>query len=75
MKRFNRFILIIVLWVMLLGFCAFVSTNVYLNTIVLYFGFCAVLVGFAYVEENMNEKELRFYNKWLTILNQKDLVD
>lgn len=69
MKRFNRFMVIISLWVMLLGFCAFVSTNVYLNAIVLFFGFCAALVGFAYVEENMNEKELRFFNKWATILN------
>ena len=69
MKRFNRFIVIISLWAMLLGFCAFVSTNVYLNAIVLSLGFCAALVGFAYVEENMNEKELRFFNKWTTILN------
>ena len=62
MKQINRFKVLIALWAILLGYCALISTNVYLNAIVLFFGFCAALVGFAYVEEHMTEKEERFFN-------------
>ena len=32
------------------------------NAFAIFFGFCALILGFAYVEENMNEKEERFFN-------------
>ena len=62
MKQINRFKVLIALWAILLGYCAFISTNVYFNAFVLFFGFCALILGFAYVEEDMNEKEERFFN-------------
>ena len=58
----NRFKVLFVLWAILLGYCAFISTNVYFNAIAIFGGFCALILGFAYVEENMNEKEERFFN-------------
>lgn len=62
MKQINRFKVLIALWAILLGYCAFISTNVYFNAIALFFGLCALILGFAYVEEDMNEKEERFFN-------------
>ena len=61
-KYINRFKVLFVLWAILLGYCAFISTNVYFNAIAIFGGFCALILGFAYVEENMNEKEERFFN-------------
>ena len=62
MKQINRFKVLIALWAILLGYCAFISTNVYFNAIALFFGLCALILGFAYVEEDMTEKEERFFN-------------
>ena len=62
MKQINRFKVLIALWAILLGYCALISTNVYFNAIALFFGFCALICGFAYVEEHMTEKEERFFN-------------
>ena len=62
MKYINRFKVLFALWAILLGYCAFISTNVYFNAFAIFFGFCALICGFAYVEENMNEKEERFFN-------------
>lgn len=62
MKQINRFKVLIALWTILLGYCVFISTNVYFNAFVLFFSFCALILGFAYVEEDMNEKEERFFN-------------
>lgn len=62
MKQINRFKVLIALWAILLGYCAFISTNVYFNAIALFFGLCALILGFAYVEERMTEKEKRFFN-------------
>jgi len=65
----NRFIVIFALLGLLLGFCLFISTNVYVNAIMLFLGFCAALVGFAYVFDTMTQKELRFFNKLERIIN------
>ena len=62
MKQINRFKVLIALWAILLGYCAFISTNVYFNAIALFFGLCALILGFAYVEDDMTEKEERFFN-------------
>lgn len=61
-KNINRFKVLIALWAILLGYCALISTNVYFNAIALFFGLCALILGFAYVEEHMTEKEERFFN-------------
>jgi uncharacterized membrane protein HdeD (DUF308 family) len=62
MKQINRFKVLIALWAILLGYCALISTNVYFNAIALFIGLCALILGFAYVEEHMTEKEERFFN-------------
>lgn len=67
MKYVNRFKVIFALWVMLLGFCAFVSNNPYFNAFVLFFGFLFAILGFAYVLENMTERESRFFNRLINV--------
>ncbi len=67
MKYVNRFKVIFALWVMLLGFCAFVSNNPYFNAFVLFFGFLFAILCAAYVLENMTEKESRFFNRLINI--------
>lgn len=62
MKYVNRFKVIFALWVMLLGFCAFVSNNQYFNAFVIFFGFLSAILCAAYVLDNMTEKEERFFN-------------
>ena len=62
MNNINRFKVLFAMWAFLLAYCAFVSTNVYFNAFALFFGFCALILGFAYVEEHMTEKEERFFN-------------
>jgi len=59
----NRFFILLALWVVDMAFCAFVSTDVYFSGLALFFGFCALVLGFAYVMENMNEREKRFFNR------------
>lgn len=61
--RVNRFYILFALWAILLGYCAFISTNVYFNAIAIFGGFCALVLGVAYVLDNMNEKEKKFFNK------------
>ena len=67
MKYVNRFKVIFALWVMLLGFCAFVSNNPYFNAFVIFFGFLFAILCAAYVLENMTEKESRFFNRLINI--------
>ena len=62
MKQINRFKVLIALWTILLAYCVFISTNVYFNAFVLFFSFCALILGFAYIEDDMTEKEERFFN-------------
>lgn len=68
MKYVNRFKVIFALWVMLLGFCAFVSNNAYFNAFVIFFGFLFAILCAAYVLENMTEKESRFFNRLIKVL-------
>jgi len=67
MNKINRFKVLFALWAILLGYCAFISTNVYFNACAIFVGFCALICGFCYVEEHMNEKEERFFNNTLNI--------
>lgn len=63
MKKINRFNIIFALWAIVLGWCAFVSVNPYLNEIVIFFAFLFVVCGIAYVDEHQNEKEEKFLNR------------
>ena len=65
----NRIIVIFALWATLLAFCVFVSTNVYLNTFALTCGFFCAIFSISYVSHNMNDKELRFFNKLFVFIN------
>ena len=47
---------------MLLGWCV-TNENVYINAFVLFFGFLFLLCGFAYIDENKNEKEEKYTEK------------
>lgn len=67
MKKINRFKILFFLWGALLYYCAVISTNVYINAILLFFGFMLLLCGFAYVDENKNEKEEKFSEKLANI--------
>lgn len=60
--KVNRFKVLFALWAFLLAYCAFVSTNVYFNVCAIFGGFCALILRFAYIVENMNEKEKTFFN-------------
>lgn len=60
--KVNRFYILFVLWIMLLGWCV-TNEKVYINAFVLFFGFLFLLYGLAYVDENKNEKEEKFIEK------------
>ena len=63
MNNINRFKVLFAMWAFLLAYCAFISTNVYFNAIAIFGGLCALILGFAYVLDNMNGKEKRFFNR------------
>lgn len=44
----------------------FLIDNVYVNVIVFFFGMMLFMYLWMYIEENMNEKELRFFNKFIS---------
>ena len=67
MNKINRFKVLFALWAILLGYCAFFSTNVYFNVCAIFVGFHALICGFCFVEKNMNKKEERFFNNMLNI--------
>lgn len=48
----NRLTAIFAVWCLILTWCAFYSTNVYINAFVLFFGFMAVILAFGYVLES-----------------------
>ena len=60
--KVNRFYILFALWIMLLGWCV-TNENVHINAFVLFFGFLFLLYGFAYIDENKNEKEKKFTEK------------
>lgn len=59
----NRFKVLIILWILTIGWCCFFSSSTYINLIVIVLGFFAMILGFGYVESNMNKKELRTFKK------------
>lgn len=65
----NRFKLILALWVALLGFCMFVSTNTCVNGIMLFLGFCMCIAACAYVFNDVTQKELTFIKNLERIIN------
>lgn len=44
----------------------FLIDNVYVNVIVFFFGMMLFMYLWMCIEENMNEKELRFFNKFIS---------
>ena len=44
----------------------FVFDNVYVNVVVFFFGMMLFIYLWMRIEENMNEKELRFFNKLIS---------
>lgn len=65
----NRFIYTILLWCAILCYCCFVSTNVYVNEIVIFIGLMLVVTLFAYIEDacKLNEQEQTFLRKLSSI--------
>lgn len=64
MKKINRFKVLFALWAVLIAYCAFISTNVYFDVTAIFLGILLFIGGVAYIEENMNEKEERFFNNF-----------
>lgn len=64
--KVNRFYILFALWATLLGWCV-TNENVYVNALVLLFGFLFLVCGLAYVIENKNEKEEKFTEKLANI--------
>lgn len=53
----NRFSLIFAFWCVLLAYCAFVSTNVYINAIVLSCGFILCILFGSWTFESNNQTD------------------
>ena len=58
----NRLTAIFVVWACLLAWCAFYSTNVYVNAFVLYFGSMAAILACGYILESKKQTN---GEKWL----------
>lgn len=58
----NRLTAIFVVWTCLLAWCAFYSTNVYVNAFVLYFGSMAAILACGYILESKKQTN---GEKWL----------
>lgn len=58
----NRLTVIFTLWAVALVWCAFFSNNVYMNAIIIYFGFMAVILACGYVMESKSQTK---GEKWL----------
>ena len=64
----NRYKILTFLWFITIVWCCFFSDSTYINVIVLTFAFLGMLLGFGYVEKNMNKKELRTFKKLCNII-------
>jgi len=62
MKQINRFKVLIALLAVIITYCGLYGFNKYVNTLLILFGVCVVILGFAYIEGHMTEKEERFFN-------------
>ena len=51
----NRLTAIFAVWCLILTWCAFYSTNAYVNSFVLFFGFMAIILVFGYVLESNSQ--------------------
>jgi 4-hydroxybenzoate polyprenyltransferase len=60
--RVNRFYILFALWALLLGRCV-ANENVYVNALILFFGFLFLVCALAYVVENINDIEKNFTKK------------
>lgn len=59
----DRYKVLTILWFLTIAWCCFFSSSTYINLIVIVFGFFGMILGFGYVEKNMNKKELRTFKK------------
>lgn len=64
----NRIYIVLVIWASLLVYCMF-NNNVYVNGLILFFGFLFIVCALGYIMDNKNKKELRFFNKLATFFN------
>lgn len=70
--KVNKIIVVLALWCVLLGYCAFVSTNVYLNAFLLFVGFISVVLAVAFVfDKGLNTKEEKFLSKGCKLLGME----
>lgn len=67
----NRLTAIFVVWACLLAWCAFYSTNVYVNAFVLCFGFMAVILACGYVFESNTQTS---GEKWMLNAFQRFII-
>lgn len=66
--KMNRFKFLLYMWAIIIVWCAFFSPNTILNVCVIAISFVSILVGFCYIQNHMNESELRFFNKLRNII-------
>lgn len=59
----NRFKIMLALWIVLLGWCAFISVSPHMNAIAIGLAFVGSMVWFAHIEKKMNKNELRTFNR------------
>lgn len=70
--KVNRISVILVIWCAILGYCAFISTNVYLNIFLISVGFILAILAAAFVlDKGLNRKEEKFLNKGLKLFGME----
>lgn len=70
--KVNRISVILVVWCVILAYCAFISTNVYLNAFLISVGFILAILAAAFVlDKGLNRKEEKFLNKGLKLFGME----
>lgn len=71
-EKVNRISVILAIWCAVLAYCAFISTNVYLNAFLLSTGFILAILAAAYLfDAGLNKKEEKFLNKGLKLFGME----
>lgn len=70
--KVNRISVILAVWCVILAYCAFISTNVYLNAFLICTGFILAILAAAYLfDAGLNKKEEKFLNKGLKLFGME----
>ena len=70
--KVNRISVILAVWCVILAYCAFISTNVYLNAFLISVGFILAILAAAFVlDKGLNRKEEKFLNKGLKLFGME----